>query len=804
MAGRVPDRRKRKILILADRDWTHPDCGGTGTALFGIVSRWVAWGHDVTVIASTYEGAAKVDRYAENLTVHRMGTRLTVFPKTAWATLRGIGRDADLVLELCNGIAYGTSLWPWLRKPRTLLVFHVHQDHYVTELGLLGRVAAVVAERIPLQHLYPGVPVLTISQVSREELEELGVERDRIHVVYLGLDRGVLEPGEKSETPTLVYLGRLKQYKRIDRVLDAVAALPEGTLDIVGDGDQREALEQEVVERGLSDRVTFHGHVSEEEKQRLLARSWLALTASSAEGWCLSVVEAGACRTPTAALRVGGLSEVIVHDQTGLLADEPEELVEGVRDLLADRPRLEAYSDAALARAESFTWDTTAGGMLDVMEDAEAVHNVGRTRLRSTFRASESGKAAGLAGATLLNNAIQLIFTIAFTRLLGASGYGSLAALISTFLVLMVAGQSMQVAAAREAAMDRLGAPAVMRRTLQSWMERLLVALVAVTAASILLREPMAALIGVSDHPWAAAAILPTGVLFTMLSLQRGALQGLRAYSPVGMSIVGEAGARLILGLILVGLGLGVEGAFLGTPLAFAVVVIALEVALVRRAGPVERTQSPARSLRGLIGNGWVPIIGLLLLAALQNVDVIIAKRELPDHAAGSYAAAAVAAKSVVWVAIGLGLQLLPEATRRAAAGLDPRPVLLRALGVLAVIATPALLIFTFAAEPLLHIAFGDLTDAAGALPLLGLAMTLLAAAYLTVQYMIALHRTSFLWVLAVVAIAEPFLLSNAELGVTAFAAIVLSVQAVVAAGMLAFGLRARRAHAATAPSLAE
>ena len=66
---------------------------------------------------------------------------------------------------------------------------------------------------------------------------------------------------------------------------------------------------------------------------------------------------------------------------------------------------------------------------------------------------------------------------------------------------------------------------------------------------------------------------------------------------------MGEAAARLVLGLILVGLGLGVEGAFLGTPLAFAVVVIALEVALVRRAGPVERTQNPARSR----GHGDLP-----------------------------------------------------------------------------------------------------------------------------------------------------------------------------------------------------
>ena len=76
-----------------------------------------------------------------------------------------------------------------------------------------------------------------------------------------------------------------------------------------------------------------------------------------------------------------------------------------------------------------------------------------------------------------------------------------------------------------------------------------------------------------------------------------------------------------------------------------------------------------------------MPIIGLFLLASLQNIDVIVAKHQLGVDAAGSYAAAAVAAKAVVWVAIGIGLHLLPEATRRAAAGLDPRPVLLRALG---------------------------------------------------------------------------------------------------------------------------
>ena len=64
----------------------------------------------------------------------------------------------------------------------------------------------------------------------------------------------------------------------------------------------------------------------------------------------------------------------------------------------------------------------------------------------------------------------------------------------------------------------------------------------------------------------------------------------------------------------------------------------------------------------------------------LQNVDVILVKRQIGGDAAGAYAAAAVAAKAVVWVAIGIGLYLLPEATRAARHGQDPRPVLARAL----------------------------------------------------------------------------------------------------------------------------
>jgi O-antigen/teichoic acid export membrane protein len=417
-----------------------------------------------------------------------------------------------------------------------------------------------------------------------------------------------------------------------------------------------------------------------------------------------------------------------------------------------------------------------------------------RREIQEMILRSESGKAAGLAAATLANNALQLVFTVIFTRVLGPTDYGTLAALVSAFLILYVTGQAVQVAAAREAALDRLGHAEILRATLRSWIQRLLVALVAVTAVSIVLRAQLAALMGVDEAPWAAAAIPPMGVLWMLLCLQRGAFQGLRTYRPVAISIVGEAAGRLVCSLVLVAAGLGVAGALLGAPLAFVLVALWLERELHRRVGPLNVVDAPLRTLRSLVGDGWVAILGLLLLASLQNIDVIVAKHTLDGDEAGSYAAAAVAAKAIVWVAIGVGLHLLPEATRRAAAGLDPRPVLLRALGIVGVVAAPALLVFAVAPRLLLRVAFGpDLTRASDALLPLGAAMTLLAVAYLTVQYMLALGETRFLWVLAVVAVAEPFVLAASNTEVVAFAGIVFAVQGLAACSVLALGLAARR-----------
>ena len=191
-----------------------------------------------------------------------------------------------------------------------------------------------------------------------------------MRVGYLGVVPFAGELPPSAEPPRLLYLGRLKRYKRIELLLDVVEGIPGAVLDIAGEGDHRPALEAEIAARGLGERVVLHGHVSEEEKAALYARAWVNLTASSAEGWCLTVMEAATCGTPSAALRIGGLPESIVDGETGLLADDGPGLTAAVRRLVDDGELRERLGAAARERAATFTWERTARETLDLLEAA--------------------------------------------------------------------------------------------------------------------------------------------------------------------------------------------------------------------------------------------------------------------------------------------------------------------------------------------------------------------------------------------------------------------------------------------------
>lgn len=400
----------------------------------------------------------------------------------------------------------------------------------------------------------------------------------------------------------------------------------------------------------------------------------------------------------------------------------------------------------------------------------------------------------------IVNNGLALVATVIFARLIG--DYGALAALLAYLLILTVVGQAMQVATAREGVLGHLGVGEGLLTTLRGWTWAMAAFTVVVTIVSILLRQPIANLVGVKHFAWAAAAGIPAACVYLEVSLLRGALQGVGDYKSVGLSLIGEQGARLVFGTILAVVGLGVAGAYLGSLIAYVLMSAYCAWELIKavrgRTAVLATVGLPTRATRAALGlwthvrHAWVPIAGLGVIQLLQNIDLIAAKHRFSSDLASSYAATAVAAKVLIWVAMGAGFYLVPECARRRAEGEDTRRVLLQTVGILALCAIPCLLIFAFAAHPLLSIVFGARrATASDSLLPLGAAFTVLAGTYLAVQYMLALKRTIFLVVLGGVAVAEAPLLLQASRHPASFAVVVLAVQAVGA--ILAFALALRR-----------
>ena len=394
----------------------------------------------------------------------------------------------------------------------------------------------------------------------------------------------------------------------------------------------------------------------------------------------------------------------------------------------------------------------------------------------------------------MIANVLALITTVALARALGTADYGELARMVSVFTILMVPATALQAAAARDMTLGRLGLGGRAAAALQGWLGRIFMIVAAVLAICIVFRDQLADVIQVSQ-PWAAALVLPAAVLWTGLALQRGVLLGVGGSRPVALSLIGEQSFRMLFGLVAALLGAQVGVIFFcSVPLATIPIIVATGVLTRRRLGPSDHAHSRV-SLRQLATRNPVPVAALTLFAVLQNADVIAVGHFFSTTLSGAYAQAAVAAKGVVWVAIGLGLYLLPEAAREAAKGLDPRHLLTRTGGLLMLVAIPILALFTFAPELVLSLVFGDQAKlAASALPWLAGAMTCLSISYLALQFLLALGRRAFLLVLAVGAVSVPAVAALRDSSLESVAIGLLILDAILAALMLGLSFSARGA----------
>lgn len=193
-----------------------------------------------------------------------------------------------------------------------------------------------------------------------------GVPADRIEVIRNGIAIGPEVTRARTSGWRIVHVARLNPVKDQRTLLHAVRlvanAHPEVRLHLVGDGEEREALEQLTDALGLRDQVIFHGFT--DNVRPFLADADLFVLSSVSEGIALTLLEAMAASLPVVATDVGGNREVVVPGETGLLVPpgDPAALAEAMAALLADPARAAAMGQAGRTRAEQdFSLDRTAG-----------------------------------------------------------------------------------------------------------------------------------------------------------------------------------------------------------------------------------------------------------------------------------------------------------------------------------------------------------------------------------------------------------------------------------------------------------
>ena len=363
-----------RILALNWRDPRNPEAGGAEVHLHEILKRAAAKGHSVTQVSQAVKGLPP-EEDIDGVRILRHGRRNTFnLSVKRFALSLDMASNFDLVIEdLCKIPFYSPS---WSPVPVLTVVPHLFGTTAYREVAFpLALYVNVMEWFIP--RVYSGCPFVAISDSTRDDLVRRGIPRETISVIPCGIDTDVYTPGKpKAEPSTFLYVGRLKKYKGVQLILEAMAILRSGgtecRLVVLGTGDFEEELRKTSLRLGLDEAVSFEGFVPLERKLYWLRRAWAAVFPSEKEGWGLTVIEANACGTPVIASDSDGLRDSVSSGRTGVLVPHGsvEDLAGAMKKLMDEPGSRNRLGRRAVEWAGGFNWDTTADKMLKAMKDA--------------------------------------------------------------------------------------------------------------------------------------------------------------------------------------------------------------------------------------------------------------------------------------------------------------------------------------------------------------------------------------------------------------------------------------------------
>lgn len=374
-----------RILAINWQDRKHPYAGGAEVHLHEIFSRLGARGHQVTLLCCGFDNAPAVEEY-DNMRIIRRGERLLFNWGVRRWTREVMNKEMfDVVIDDINKIPFYTARF--IDKPILGIVHHLFGKAIYREVDPISATYVYLAEAL-VPRYYRAVPMMVVSESTRDDLVSKGMNRDLIRVVHNGIDLSQYtagNPADKAPDPTICFLGRIKKYKSIDHLLHAArilrAEIPRLKVDIVGSGGDEGRLKKLATDMGIADCATFHGFTALERKVEIVRRSWVVVCPSIKEGWGLTNIEANACGTPVVCADVPGLRDSARHEQTGLLYPYGDiaALTDRIRRLLNDQELRARLSRGALEWAGRFSWDRAADETESLLNQIVAGdRNIGR------------------------------------------------------------------------------------------------------------------------------------------------------------------------------------------------------------------------------------------------------------------------------------------------------------------------------------------------------------------------------------------------------------------------------------------
>jgi len=360
-----------RILWFNHRDPLHPEAGGAEVRIREIGKRLVKMGCDVKLFCERW-GGSRTFEILDGIKVFRVAGRYSLHLLVPFI-LKSCGGFDIIVDDVAHAVPWFSPLFT--RKPVIGQVHHVHESVLNLELPPYLARGVILLER-GLKYIYN--TFITVSESTKRELvKKFRIPEKKIFVIPNGVDLEVYRPVcRKFDAPSVIWVGRVKRYKRVDHVLMTFKIvkekLPSARLIIVGSGDYLFYLRLLGKKLNLRD-VIFTGRVSEAEKIRLMSGAWVIVSASVVEGWALTVTEAAACGTPCVAYNVPGLRDSVKNGETGLLAKNGNinDLADKIIKVLEDKTLRERLSRNALEYAKQFGWDRAAEDFMRVLRRSQ-------------------------------------------------------------------------------------------------------------------------------------------------------------------------------------------------------------------------------------------------------------------------------------------------------------------------------------------------------------------------------------------------------------------------------------------------